>query len=162
MSIYIYCIFILHNTSHSATKCILTSCGEIYHIFIFSVFSLGRRFRRKRERKGLQRQCWKELDFYFLPASSQVLPFRKKLDYIRYGKSGEGRERPLRGHATSGGQQTNVWLSWERTTDRDDEEMGGSPSPCPRERGGLILAWWHTSRQSFCVPVVPPVRENTE
>lgn len=160
MSIYIYCIFILHNTSHSATKCILTSCGEIYHIFIFSVFSLGRRFRRKRERKGLQRQCWKELDFYFLPASSQVLPFRKKtgLYQVRKERRGAGASSPWTCNIR---WTTDKRLAELRADDRQRWWRDGRLAVSQR-KGGLILAWWHTSRQSFCMPVVPPVRENTE
>lgn len=81
------------------------------------------------------------------PAVAPVWEYWRK--NIRYCKSREtergagGRERPLRGHATSGGQETNRRRGsshgWARSrwTDNDDEEMRWSPCPCPREIDGV-------------------------
>lgn len=80
----------------------------------------------------------------------------------------EKTERPLRGHATSGGRQTNRqpgsssgwaesgwtqrWWRW-----RGDEMVAPSVSQREREREmALILAWWHNDWSASWMLVVSP------
>lgn len=146
-----------------------------------------------REGAPAQLLGWKEPEYYsrnsffqlhflilfFSPAGlwmslqvQQCLPAENTRNITGSVRRETKKEHPLRGHATSCGQQTDRGPgsspSWAKYgwTDKDDKEMRWSFSPCPvegyRERDGRLAGRQTTGQPLGClwVPLVQERRED--